>query len=100
MTEVQQLARFVTRTDFAQISPAAVEQLKIRVLDTLGVAVAALDAEPMIAIRGLTERLGGNGVDLFVDHSQILQLEGLRQNIWGNKSTWGRIANPAPKAPR
>lgn len=38
----------------------------------------------------------GNEVNLFVDHSQILQIEGLRQNIWGNKSTWGRIANPAP----
>jgi phosphosulfolactate synthase (CoM biosynthesis protein A) len=38
----------------------------------------------------------GNEVNLFVDHSQILQLEGLRQNIWGNKSTWGRIANPSP----
>ncbi len=38
----------------------------------------------------------GNEVNLFVDHSQVLQLECLRQNIWGNKSTWGRIANPAP----
>lgn len=38
----------------------------------------------------------GNEVNLFVDHSQILQLEGLRQNIWGNKSTWGRIANVPP----
>ncbi|MGH8279423.1 MAG: phosphosulfolactate synthase [Gammaproteobacteria bacterium] len=38
----------------------------------------------------------GNEVNLFVDHSQILQLEGLRQNIWGNKSTWGRVMNPAP----
>lgn len=37
----------------------------------------------------------GNEVNLFVDHSQILQLEGLRQNIWGNKSTWGRVINPA-----
>lgn len=36
----------------------------------------------------------GNEVNLFVDHSQILQLEGLRQNIWGNKSTWGRVINP------
>ncbi len=36
----------------------------------------------------------GNEINLFVDHSQVLQLEGLRQNIWGNKSTWGRIANP------
>ena len=37
----------------------------------------------------------GNEVNLFVDHSQVLQLEGLRQNIWGNKSTWGRVINPA-----
>lgn len=37
----------------------------------------------------------GNEVNLFVDHSQILQLEGLRQNVWGNKSTWGRVINPA-----
>lgn len=36
----------------------------------------------------------GNEVNLFVDHSQALQLEGLRQNIWGNKSTWGRVINP------
>lgn len=36
----------------------------------------------------------GNEVNLFVDHSQVLQLEGLRQNIWGNKSTWGRVINP------
>lgn len=40
----------------------------------------------------------GNEVNLFVDHSQILQLEGLRQNIWGNTSTWGRVINPAPPA--
>jgi phosphosulfolactate synthase (CoM biosynthesis protein A) len=39
----------------------------------------------------------GNEVNLFVDHTQVLQLEGLRQNIWGNKSTWGRIVNPAPR---
>ena len=38
----------------------------------------------------------GNECNLFVDHSQILQLEGLRQIIWGNKSTWGRVINPAP----
>lgn len=38
----------------------------------------------------------GNECNLFVDHNQILQLEGLRQNIWGNKSTWGRVINPRP----
>jgi phosphosulfolactate synthase (CoM biosynthesis protein A) len=38
----------------------------------------------------------GNEVNLFVDHSQIVQLEALREGIWGTKSTWGRIQNPAP----
>jgi phosphosulfolactate synthase (CoM biosynthesis protein A) len=33
----------------------------------------------------------GNDVNLFVDHSQIVQLEALRQGIWGTKSTFGRI---------
>jgi phosphosulfolactate synthase (CoM biosynthesis protein A) len=30
-------------------------------------------------------------VNLFVDHSQIVQLEALRQGIWGTKSLWGRV---------
>jgi phosphosulfolactate synthase (CoM biosynthesis protein A) len=37
----------------------------------------------------------GNEVNLFVDHSQIVQLEALRSGIWGTKSTWGRIQNLA-----
>jgi len=35
----------------------------------------------------------GNEVNLFVDHSQIVQLEALRSGIWGTKSTWGRVQN-------
>jgi phosphosulfolactate synthase (CoM biosynthesis protein A) len=35
----------------------------------------------------------GNEVNLFVDHSQIVQLEALRSGLWGTKSTWGRIQN-------
>jgi phosphosulfolactate synthase (CoM biosynthesis protein A) len=35
----------------------------------------------------------GNEVNLFVDHSQIVQLECLRAGIWGTKSTWGRIVS-------
>ncbi len=34
----------------------------------------------------------GPGVNLFVDHSQIVQLECLRSGIWGTQSVWGRIA--------
>lgn len=33
----------------------------------------------------------GYNVNLFVDRSQIVQLECLRSGIWGTKSTWGRI---------
>jgi phosphosulfolactate synthase (CoM biosynthesis protein A) len=33
----------------------------------------------------------GPDVNLFVDHSQIVQLECLRQGIWGTKSVWGRV---------
>lgn len=33
----------------------------------------------------------GPEVNVFVDHSQIVQLECLRMGIWGTKSLWGRI---------
>jgi phosphosulfolactate synthase (CoM biosynthesis protein A) len=33
----------------------------------------------------------GPDVNLFVDHSQIVQLETLRRGIWGTKSLWGRV---------
>lgn len=33
----------------------------------------------------------GVDVNLFVDHSQIVQLQALRAGIWGTKSMWGRI---------
>jgi len=33
----------------------------------------------------------GVDVNLFVDHSQIVQLECLRAGVWGTKSLWGRV---------
>jgi phosphosulfolactate synthase (CoM biosynthesis protein A) len=33
----------------------------------------------------------GADANLFVDHSQIVQLECLRAGIWGTKSLWGRV---------
>jgi phosphosulfolactate synthase (CoM biosynthesis protein A) len=38
----------------------------------------------------------GPDVNLFVDHSQIVQLECLRQGIWGTKSVWGRVLTYEP----
>jgi len=33
----------------------------------------------------------GPEINLFVDHSQIVQLECLRAGIWGTQSLWGRV---------
>jgi phosphosulfolactate synthase (CoM biosynthesis protein A) len=33
----------------------------------------------------------GADVNLFIDHSQIVQLECLRAGIWGTKTLWGRV---------
>lgn len=66
MTEVQKLAAFAHAAKFENLSVRAREQLKIRVLDTLGVAIGALDAKPTLAIRQLTESLGGNGASTLI----------------------------------
>jgi hypothetical protein len=58
MTEVQELAAFVDRVQLDDLSEQALEQLKIRVLDTIGVAIGALTAGPNIAIGALTAELG------------------------------------------
>ena len=59
MTEVQELAEFVERARLPDLSEEAAEQLKIRVLDTVGVAIAALAGPPIVAIRELIAELGG-----------------------------------------
>ena len=38
----------------------------------------------------------GIDVNLFVDHSQIVQLECLRAGIWGTHDTWGRMLSYKP----
>jgi len=59
MAEVHALADFVARARFEDLSNEALDQLKIRVLDTIAVGIGALDAIPIAAIRDLTAELGG-----------------------------------------
>ena len=66
MTEAQELATFVDRARVQDLSAAAMEQLKIRVLDTIGVAIAALAAPTIIVIRDLTAELGGRPVSTLI----------------------------------
>jgi 2-methylcitrate dehydratase len=51
MSCVKSLAAFVCRSVYADLSERAREQLKIRILDSLGCAVGALDGEPVRIIR-------------------------------------------------
>jgi phosphosulfolactate synthase (CoM biosynthesis protein A) len=39
----------------------------------------------------------GPEMNLFVDHSQIVQLECLRAGIWGTSSLWGRVVTYRPE---
>lgn len=59
MTEVGELAAFVTRARYEDMSTEAQEQLKIRVLDALGCAIGALDGEPIQYIREQLRDFGG-----------------------------------------
>jgi 2-methylcitrate dehydratase len=59
MTKVEALAEFVAGARLGDMSEAALRQLKIRVLDTLGVAIGALGAPPIVAIRRMIDEQGG-----------------------------------------
>lgn len=61
MTLVEQLADFVVRTSFENLSTEARDQLKIRVLDSLGCAIGALAGEPVRLVRQQVEDFGGSG---------------------------------------
>jgi phosphosulfolactate synthase (CoM biosynthesis protein A) len=63
-----------------------------RVIDKLGLEKVMFEAADPPVFEWYVKNYG-NEVNLFVDHSQIVQLEALRQGIWGTKSTWGRIQN-------
>ena len=41
----------------------------------------------------------GPFVNLFVDHSQIVQLEALRLGLWGTADVWGRVTTFQPPEP-
>lgn len=51
---------------------------------------------PLLRHRRYIKTLGANA-NLFVDHSQVMQLECLRRGIWGTKSTWGRVLTYQPE---
>lgn len=62
MTMVQDLSEFVVSRTYDDLSKAAVDALKIRILDGLGCAIGALDSEPIRAIRDHMQDFGGRSL--------------------------------------
>src|SRR5699024_608938 len=56
---VHELAKFVDSARFEELSDEALEQLKIRLLDSLGTAIGAVDGQPVVAIRKMIDDLAG-----------------------------------------
>jgi len=59
MTRAEQMAAFVTRASYDDLSETARRQLKIRVLDSLGCAIGALGGGPVKLLRLQIEDFGG-----------------------------------------
>ncbi len=61
-----------------------------KIVNTLGLEAVMFEAADPEVFSWYIKNYGPE-VNLFVDHSQIVQLECLRSGIWGTKSTWGRV---------
>src|SRR5437868_4544203 len=59
MKQVRQLAAFVVGASFESLSAAARQDLKVRVLDSLGCAIGALQGEPVKLLRAQLDEFGG-----------------------------------------
>ena len=60
MTQVEQLAAFVQRARYDELSQRARHTLKAHVLDALACAIGALDGAPIRSLRATLDLLGGN----------------------------------------
>ncbi len=63
---VHDLSEFVSKASFSDISKEAVDQLKIRLLDSLGTAIGALEGEPVQSIRNMIDDFGGNEMSTLI----------------------------------
>jgi 2-methylcitrate dehydratase len=59
MTQVEQLAAFVERVSYENLSEEACQQLKIRILDAMGCAIGALEGEPIRLLKVQIKEFGG-----------------------------------------
>jgi phosphosulfolactate synthase (CoM biosynthesis protein A) len=65
-------------------------EVPARFIDEVGMEKLMFEAAEPAVFAWYIKNYGAD-VNLFVDHSQIVQLECLRAGIWGTKSLWGRV---------
>src|SRR5437870_4478619 len=65
-------------------------EVPARFIDEIGMEKLMFEAADPDVFEWYIKNYGAD-VNLFVDHSQIVQLECLRAGIWGTKSLWGRV---------
>jgi phosphosulfolactate synthase (CoM biosynthesis protein A) len=61
-----------------------------KIVDALGLEHVMFEAADPAVFAWYIKNYGPD-VNLFVDHSQIVQLESLRAGIWGTTGLWGRV---------
>ncbi len=62
MTKAEEMAAFVERVSYVDLSEEVRQQIKIRVLDGLGCAFGGLDAQPIRMLKGQIDDFGGSGL--------------------------------------
>jgi len=61
-----------------------------RIIESLGLEKVMFEAADPAVFAWYIKNYGPE-INLFIDHSQIVQLECLRRGIWGTASLWGRV---------
>jgi phosphosulfolactate synthase (CoM biosynthesis protein A) len=96
---IQQAKRFVEAGAYMIMieSEGITENVKVHRTDVVAKIINAIGLEKSMFEAADPEVFAwyiknyGPEVNLFVDHSQIVQLECLRSGLWGTKSLWGRV---------
>ncbi len=79
MTHVERIADFVTRASFDALSTQARDQIKIRILDSLGCAIGALEGQP---IRPDLAALHNAALGRYLDFNDSYLAKGVVASWW------------------